>query len=81
MITKGTLKILDPTGHTELVWENMSDATRTEAEKAFDKALEGNFTPFHMLDDGKGNIDSFQIKDGKLPETGDVVLVPQLRGG
>ena len=81
MTTKGTLKILDPTGHTELVWESLSDATRTEAEKAFETALEGNFTPFHMLDDGKGNIDSTQITDRKLPETGDIVLVPQLRGG
>ena len=76
--TKGTLKILGPSGHEALAWESLNDDTRLEAEQTF-KALTGDignrYTGYLMDDKKVGH------KVDKLPESGTVVLVPRLVGG
>ena len=73
--TKGTLKILGPSGHEALAWEALTDETRTDAEQTF-KALRGKGYNGYLMDGEK-----IGHKVDNLPESGEIVLVPRLVGG
>lgn len=74
-ITKGTLKILGPSGHEALVWEALSDDTRLEAEQAFKAAQADGHIGYLMDGERIGH------KVDKLPESGEIVMAPRLVGG
>lgn len=74
-MSKGTLKILGPSGHEALKWEGLSDGTRLEAEQAFKAAQAQGATGYLMDGDKIGH------KVNELPESGEIVMAPRLVGG
>ena len=73
--TKGTLKILGPSGHEALAWEALTDDTRADAEHAFEQLTGKGYNGYLMDGEKIGH------KVDKLPESGVIVLVPRLVGG
>ena len=74
-MSRGTLKILGPSGHQALEWDNLKPETRAKAEAMFLEAKQQGHTGYLMDKAKVGH------KVDELPLEGDIVMAPRLVGG
>jgi hypothetical protein len=77
---QGKLSILDPTGHTEMSWDDEDPESVKDAKRMFKDLLKKGYQAFVSLFDGKQ-----KNKGGKItkfdPSLREVIMTPPVSGG